>query len=85
MQQVFPSFMSYVIGVCKGNATYCVRADKKTNSFMLIPVESDSDLSHIFCHPYRNGATQVLNWINNNDNALASEGLQIYDEGKFRK
>jgi hypothetical protein len=77
--------MSYVIGVTKGNATYCLRASVKDNRFLLVPVESDSDLSRIFCHPYRNGAMQILNWINDHDSELASEGLEVYAEGKFRK
>lgn len=77
--------MSYVIGVCKKDATYCVRASLEDNRFLLIPVESDSDLSKIYCHPYRNGATQILNWINKNEPDLASEELQVYDEGKFRR
>jgi hypothetical protein len=77
--------MSYVIGVTKGNATYCLRASVEDNRFLLVPVESDSDLSRIFCHPYRNGAMQILNWINDHDSELASEELEVYAEGKFRK
>jgi len=77
--------MAYVIGTCKDDATYCVRASIENNCFLLVPVESDSDLSRIFCHPYRDGATQILNWINENECELASEGLQVYDEGKFRR
>ena len=58
--------MSYVISVSKDNVNYCVRADQAANSFVLIPVESDSDLTKVFCHPYRIGAVQILNWINEN-------------------
>jgi hypothetical protein len=77
--------MSYVIGVKKEDATYCLKASVEDNRFLLVPVESDSDLSRIFSHPYRNGAMQILNWINKNDSKLASEKLEIYVEGKFRK
>lgn len=77
-------FMPYVISTCKDNTNYCVRADAKANRFVLIPVESDSDLAQVFCHPYRNGATQILDWINDNDADLASENLQVSSEGKFR-
>jgi hypothetical protein len=81
----FPkSFMPYVIATSKNNLNYCVRADSNTNTFVLIPVESDSDLAKVFCHPYRIGATQILDWINDNDSALASEELYVCDEGKFR-
>ena len=77
--------MSYVISVSKDNVNYCVRADQAANSFVLISVESDSDLTKVFCHPYRIGAVQILNWINENQPDLASEELQVCDEAAFRK
>ena len=76
--------MPYVIATSKNNLNYCVRADSDTNTFVLILVESDSDLAKVFCHPYRIGATQILDWINDNDSNLASENLYVCDEGKFR-
>ena len=72
--------MPYVIATSKNNLNYCVRADSNTNA----SVESDSDLAKVFCHPYRIGATQILDWINDNDSDLASENLYVCDEGKFR-
>jgi hypothetical protein len=50
----------------------------------LIPVESDSDLSKVFCHPYRVGAAQILQWILEHDSDLASQNLEVSAEGKFR-
>jgi len=76
--------MPYVIATSKDNVNYCIRAESKTNSFVLIPVESDSDLAKVFCHPYRIGATQILDWINDNAPDLASKKLYVCDEGKFR-
>lgn len=76
--------MSYVISTCKDGVNYCVRADLETNKFVLIPVESDSDLSKVFCHPYRVGAAQILQWILENDTNLASQNLEVSAEGKFR-
>ena len=76
--------MSYVIATCKNNINYCIKADVNQNKFVLIPVESDSDLSKIFCHPYRIGATQILQWILQNEPSLACEELTVYPEGKFR-
>ncbi len=76
--------MSYVISTCKDGVNYCVRADLKTNKFILIPVESDSDLSKVFCHPYRVGAAQTLQWILEHDTNLASQNLEVSAEGKFR-
>ena len=76
--------MSYVISTCKDGVNYCVRADLEANKFVLIPVESDSDLSKVFCHPYRVGAAQILQWILENDTDLASQNLEVSAEGKFR-
>jgi hypothetical protein len=53
-------------------------------SFQLIPVESDSDLSHVFSHPYQSGALNILRWIQHNDHDLANKDLVISDEGRFR-
>ena len=76
--------MPYVIAARKNNMDYCIRADLESNRFVLIPVESDSDLAKVFCHPYRNGATHILNWIYDNEAELAGEELYVCDEGKFR-
>ncbi len=50
----------------------------------MIPVESDSDLSKVFCHPYRVGAAQILQWIIENDSDLANQNLEVFAESKFR-
>lgn len=76
--------MSYVIATCKDGVNYCVRADSNKNKFVLIPVESDSDLSKVFCHPYRVGAAQILQWIVEHDSDLACQNLEVSAEGKFR-
>lgn len=76
--------MSYVISTCKDGINYCIRADLNKNKFVLIPVESDSDLSKVFCHPYRVGAAQILQWILENDSDLSSQNLEVSAEGKFR-
>lgn len=76
--------MSYVIATCKEGVNYCVRADSSKNKFVLIPVESDSDLSKVFCHPYRVGAAQILQWIVEHDSDLACQNLEVSAEGKFR-
>lgn len=76
--------MSYVIATCKDGVNYCVRADSNKNKFVLIPVESDSDLSKVFCHPYRVGAAQILQWIIEHDSDLACQKLEVSAEGKFR-
>jgi antitoxin (DNA-binding transcriptional repressor) of toxin-antitoxin stability system len=76
--------MTYVISTVKDGVDYCITADKTTLSFRLIPVESDSDLSHVFSHPYQSGALNILRWIQDNDKELASEQLIVSDEGRFR-
>lgn len=76
--------MPYVISTVENDVNYCITADKNTMSFRLIPVESDSDLSHVFSHPYQSGALNILRWIQHNDPELASKKLVVSDEGRFR-
>lgn len=77
--------MSYVISLVEDSVNYCVTADKETMSFRLIPVESESDLSRVFSHPYQSGALNILRWINENDSTLSSKDLVISCEGQFRR
>ena len=84
MNRAYPDHMSYVIGTYKDCVPYLITADSATNSFQLVEVKGDSTLNKIFSHPYRAGAYNVLTWIQQNDNVLASEKLNVYDEAKFR-
>ena len=77
--------MSYVIATWKEGMPHAITACNQSNSFQLIPLDSDVALNKIFSHPYRAGAQQVLTWINKNDEDLASETLSIQDEARFRK
>lgn len=77
--------MSYVIATYKNGMPYAITACNQTNSFQLVPLDSDVALNKIYSHPYRAGAFQVLSWIEKNDHDLASEELDVYDEAKFRK
>lgn len=77
--------MSYVLHTCKNGIDYCIKADLKTKSFQLVPVKKDSDLSRIFCHPYRIGAVNILNWIKENDSKLSKEELEICSREQFRR
>jgi hypothetical protein len=81
---IFHIVMPYVISTVENGVNYCITADKETMSFQLIPVESDSDLSHVFSHPYQSGALNILRWIQHNDHDLANKDLVISDEGRFR-
>ena len=81
---IFHNVMPYVISTVEDGINYCITADKETMSFQLIPVESDSDLSHVFSHPYQSGALNILRWIQHNDHDLSSKDLVISDEGRFR-
>jgi hypothetical protein len=76
--------MSYVISTKENGINYCITADKNTMKFRLIPVESDSDLYHVFSHPYQSGALNILRWIQSNDPELASKKLIVSNEGRFR-
>lgn len=77
--------MSYVIVSWKSSVPYAIRACNKTNSFQLVPLDSDVALNKIYSHPYRAGAQQILNWINKNDDQLSSQELDVFDEAQFRK
>jgi hypothetical protein len=77
--------MSYVIATWKDGIPHAITACNQSNSFQLIPLDSDVALNKIFSHPYRAGAQQVLTWINKNDEDLSSETLSIQDEARFRK
>jgi len=77
--------MAYVIATWKAGKPYAITASSGFNKFQLIPLDSDVALSHVYAHPYRAGAQQILTWINSNDNDLACEELQIEDQARFRK
>jgi hypothetical protein len=77
--------MSYVIACWRWGVPHAITANKESNSFELIPLDSEVALSKIFSHPYRAGAQQILTWINNNDKDLASKELSIQTEARFRK
>lgn len=77
--------MSYVIACWRWGTPHAITANKETNKFELIPLDSDVALNKIFSHPYRAGAQQILTWINKNDTSLASEELEVRDEAQFRK
>ena len=77
--------MSYVIATYKDGFPYVITACGETKKFQLIPFESDMTLNKVFSHPYRAGAYNVLTWIEKNDNELAGENLNVFDEAKFRR
>ena len=77
--------MSYIIVTQEMDVPYAVRACPTSNSFQLIPLDSDVAVNKIYSHPHRAGAQQILSWINKNDLALASQDLSIQDESRFRK
>lgn len=77
--------VSYVIATWKNGVPYAITACNQTRQFLLVPLDSDVALNKIFSHPYRAGAQQILAWINNNNDELASQELSIQDEARFRK
>ena len=77
--------MSYVIACWRWNTPHAITANKESNKFELIPLDSDVALNKILSLPYRAGAQQILSWINSNDEDLACKELSIQDESRFRK
>jgi len=77
--------MSYIIVTECAESPCAIKACSTSNTFKLIPLDSDVALNKIYSHPYRAGAQQILSWINKNDSNLASQNLSIQDEAKYRK
>ena len=77
--------MSYIIVTENAEKPYAITACSASNTFELIPLDSDVALNKIYSHPHRAGAQQILSWINKNDSDLASQNLSIQDEAKYRK
>ena len=77
--------MSYVIACWRWGQPHAITANKESNKFELIPLDSDVALNKIFSHPYRAGAQQILTWINDNDEDLSGKELQVCDESQFLK
>ena len=77
--------MSYIIATWKDGTPFAITACAKANAFKLIPVDSEVALNKIYSNPHRAGALQILKWINENDNELASQELNVQDEARFRK
>jgi len=77
--------MSYIIATYKDDQPYAVTTCNESMQFKLIPLNSNMDLTKSYSHPYRAGAYNILSWINSNDEVLAQEDLDVYDEQKFYK
>jgi hypothetical protein len=77
--------MSYVIATWKNGKPQGIKTCSDTNTFQLVDLDSSSDISRVYSHPYRAGAQQILNWINKNDEYLADQNLCIQPEARFRK
>jgi hypothetical protein len=62
---------------------YAISPNVESNSFELIPIQKDSQISKAFCSPNKTGAVSILNWINENDVELASKELEVQPEAKY--
>lgn len=76
-------FVSYLIVTHLEGIPYAVTPNLKTNSFKLIPITKDSQISKAFCSPTKTGAMNILKWINENDDKLSTEKLSVQPEAKF--
>jgi hypothetical protein len=75
--------MAYLLACWKSGTPYGVRAS--TDSFELIPLDSETALGKVFSHPYRSGAQKILSWIQQNDHVLNREELSIQDCARFQR
>jgi len=76
-------FVSYLITTYIDGIPHAIMPNVDAMRFDLIRVTKDSEISKAFCSPNKTGAMNVLKWINENDEALASKGLSVSPEAKF--
>jgi len=77
--------MAYIISTFVDGVPHAIHANGSDSKFELLSLDSATTLSKIFCHPYRAGAYQVLNWILDNEPTLSCHELQVSDEARFQK
>ena len=75
--------MSYLIATYIDGVPHAIRPNVQDNKFELIRILKDSQISKAFCSPNKTGAVNILKWINENDEELASKGLQVCPEARF--
>lgn len=76
--------MSYVISTEIDGTVYCIRSNVEDNCFELFPVHNESDLRKAFSPPSNTNAFHILNWINKNDEHLASQNLSVQPAAKYQ-
>ena len=73
--------MSYVIACWKEGVPHGIKVGK--DSFELIPINSQKNVSRLFNTPGRSAMQKFLTWIQENDKDLKHEDLSIQDYGRF--
>jgi hypothetical protein len=76
--------MPYVLSTTVSGVPHLVTCDVENNCFLLLPVQSEAQLSKAFTSPNKTVATSVLKWINANDKKLAKKDIKLEVEAKFR-
>ena len=75
--------MSYVISTSISGVTHCLKPDEDTGKFILIPVNTASDVARAFNAPQKTIAIQILNWVQENDTNLSSHIFEVSASSKF--
>lgn len=76
--------MPYVLSATVSGVPHLVNCDVDNGRFVLLPVQSEAQLSRAFTSPNKTGARTILRWIEANDKKLAKEGIKLEAEAKFR-
>ena len=77
--------MSYVLSTTVSGVPHCVQCDVDNDRFILVPVQSESQLSKVFVSPNNTGAYSLLDWINKHDKKLKRKQITVTPEAVFRK
>lgn len=75
--------MSYVISTSISGITHCLKPDEDAGKFILIPVNTASDVARAFNAPQKSIAIQILNWVQENDTNLSSHIYEVSASSKF--
>jgi hypothetical protein len=75
--------MSYVIATNISGITHCIKPDQDAGKFVLIPINSASDVARAFNAPQQTIALQILHWLKENDPILSSHDFEVSSASKF--
>lgn len=76
--------MEYVISTKVNDILYCVKTNVEKKRFELQPIYGVADFRKAFLPCNHSQAAMFLNWINKNDEFLASHNLEVQPAARYR-